>query len=229
MKKSLWIALVIVMAVLFVPIPTGVYKDGGTRSYTALTYRIVRWKHMLAGSEAELYQKTRIYPFPMNLMSLDALWERERALLPETGLSQENETARTTVLLGGRIPPNWQKAEVDGLELYIPEGWEYGLQEQGRVGIRFWPAGETGGVVAVEHYPGHFGVCGTGLSQREVTVGGYPAYEGVYDKKRAWSFISLHETPGEGSYVVHNEGADWLASRNDEVMAILNTLRIKEE
>ena len=42
MKKKIWIPIVIVLiAVLFIPIPSGVYKDGGTREYTALTYKIV--------------------------------------------------------------------------------------------------------------------------------------------------------------------------------------------
>ena len=45
MKKKIWIpiAAVILLLILFVPIPTGVCKDGGTREYTALTYkRILR-------------------------------------------------------------------------------------------------------------------------------------------------------------------------------------------
>ena len=43
MKKKIWIPIVIalLLAILVVPIPTGVYKDGGTREYTALTYKIV--------------------------------------------------------------------------------------------------------------------------------------------------------------------------------------------
>ena len=40
MKKKilLWIlAVVLAFAVLFVPIPSGVYEDGGSREYTAMT------------------------------------------------------------------------------------------------------------------------------------------------------------------------------------------------
>lgn len=45
MKKKVWIPIVIVvlLAILVIPIPTGVYKDGGTREYTALTYKVVDW------------------------------------------------------------------------------------------------------------------------------------------------------------------------------------------
>ena len=48
MKKKIWIPIVIValLAILVIPIPTGVYKDGGTREYTALTYKIVDWNRM---------------------------------------------------------------------------------------------------------------------------------------------------------------------------------------
>ena len=52
MKKKIWIpiAAVILLAVLFVPIPTGHYKDGGTKEYTALTYKIVNWKRITGDS-----------------------------------------------------------------------------------------------------------------------------------------------------------------------------------
>ena len=56
-KKKIWIpiAAVILLAVLFVPIPTGHYKDGGTKEYTALTYKIVNWKRITGDS---VYDKT---------------------------------------------------------------------------------------------------------------------------------------------------------------------------
>lgn len=36
MKKKIWIPILIVavIAILVIPIPTGIYKDGGTREYT---------------------------------------------------------------------------------------------------------------------------------------------------------------------------------------------------
>jgi len=76
MKKKIWIPLVIaiLLAILVIPIPTGVYKDGGTREYTALTYKIVDWKHLTGDT---LYEKTQVYFFPHNFKSLDALWHYE--------------------------------------------------------------------------------------------------------------------------------------------------------
>ena len=76
MKKKIWIPIVIVvlLAILVIPIPTGVYKDGGTREYTALTYKIVDWNRLTGEST---YDKTRVYFFPYNFKSIDGLWYYE--------------------------------------------------------------------------------------------------------------------------------------------------------
>ncbi len=77
MKKKKWILIVVavvLLAVLFVPIPSGVYKDGGTREYTALTYKVVHWNHLTGDG---VYDKTRVYFFPSNLKSIDDLWYYE--------------------------------------------------------------------------------------------------------------------------------------------------------
>ena len=76
MKKKIWIPIVIVvlLAILVIPIPTGVYKDGGTREYTALTYKIVDWNRMTGDAT---YDKTRVYFFPYNFKSIDGLWYYE--------------------------------------------------------------------------------------------------------------------------------------------------------
>lgn len=75
MKKKIWIVLIIILFVLFIPIPSGTYKDGGTRAYTALTYKIVKWKRLQ--DEEGLYEKTRVYPFPLNFKSIGSLWYME--------------------------------------------------------------------------------------------------------------------------------------------------------
>ena len=75
MKKKIWIPIVIVLiAVLFIPIPSGVYKDGGTREYTALTYKIVKWNRLTGDST---YDKLRVYLFPNNFRSIGSLWAHE--------------------------------------------------------------------------------------------------------------------------------------------------------
>lgn len=37
---------VIILLILFIPIPHGTYKDGGTKDYSALTYRVVVWNRI---------------------------------------------------------------------------------------------------------------------------------------------------------------------------------------
>ena len=74
MKKKIWIPIVVVLAILVIPIPTGVYKDGGTREYTALTYKIVDWNRMTGDT---IYDETRVYFFPYNFKSIDGLWYYE--------------------------------------------------------------------------------------------------------------------------------------------------------
>ena len=76
MKKKIWSPIVIVLiAVLFIPIPSGVYKDGGTREYTALTYKVVDWNRLT--DDGSTYSATKVYFFPNNFRSIDNLWYKE--------------------------------------------------------------------------------------------------------------------------------------------------------
>ncbi|MGM9635068.1 MAG: hypothetical protein ACI3YE_02840 [Candidatus Avispirillum sp.] len=76
MKKKIWIpiAAAVLLAVLFVPIPSKAHEDGGTREYRALTYKIVDWNKNQDGVS---YDRTRLYLLPRNFKSLDELWEEE--------------------------------------------------------------------------------------------------------------------------------------------------------
>ena len=85
MKKKIWILILCLIAVLFIPIPTGVYKDGGTREFTALTYKIVKYNHLTDGG---VYKSLKIYPFPMNFFSIDSLLAREEKNFPKSSSSQ---------------------------------------------------------------------------------------------------------------------------------------------
>lgn len=78
MKKKIIIPIIIIvlLLVLFLPIPSGVYKDGGSRSYTSLTYKIVSW-HRIDGAN-RIYDETKVYFFPNNFKSIDELWELEK-------------------------------------------------------------------------------------------------------------------------------------------------------
>ncbi len=81
MKKhiKLIIALALVALILFVPIPVSMARDGGTRVYAALTYKVVVWNRIL--DEDGVYRKTSVYLFPDNFKTIDELWALEA---PET-------------------------------------------------------------------------------------------------------------------------------------------------
>lgn len=86
MKKKYVIVSLAVLAValvLFLPIPRGTYDDGGTREYTALTYKIVAWRRLVSDYDENgqlspsIYENTSVYWFPDNLKNIDELWQME--------------------------------------------------------------------------------------------------------------------------------------------------------
>lgn len=96
MKKKIWIPIIIVvfLAILVIPIPTGVYKDGGTREYTALTYKIVDWNRLTGDT---IYDKTRVYFFPYNFKSIDGLWYYEEDKVEHSFVATVIEINSTSV------------------------------------------------------------------------------------------------------------------------------------
>ncbi|SFC64201.1 hypothetical protein [Ruminococcus albus] len=77
MKKKIIAAVItLVLLILFVPIPLSPLKDGGTRQYAALTYKVVKWQRLVG---EERYIKTSVYFFPDNFKDIDELWEKENA------------------------------------------------------------------------------------------------------------------------------------------------------
>ena len=88
MKKKyiVAIALIALALVLFLPIPRGTYDDGGTREYTALTYKIVAWRRLVSNYDANgqlspsIYKNTAVYWFPDNLKRIDELWKMDNGV-----------------------------------------------------------------------------------------------------------------------------------------------------
>lgn len=111
------------------------------------------------------------------------------------------------------------------IRLTVPHGWKYEITERGEYndfGISFWPEGETEGKVTVYHQK-NFGVCGTGLTVKDITLGRYEASQGSYGSN--WDYIILGYTPG--TYVVMNEGANiWWGEYGQQAMEILSTLLV---
>lgn len=74
------IVMIAILAILFVPIPTGQMKDGGTKTYSALTYKIVKWHRLIEPTETDdnpIYENVAIYWFPDNMKTYEELWEIE--------------------------------------------------------------------------------------------------------------------------------------------------------
>jgi len=140
MKKRIMIAIiVVVLLVLFLPIPKGTCQDGGTRDYCALTYRIVVWNKLMvkenedgSAREAYTYHNTSVFWIPDNFKNIDELWKIERG----TG------TADTDVLC----------IMADGSFLMTNSG-EYTAEELIEAGVRqafsFGPALVRDGAVSV--------------------------------------------------------------------------------
>lgn len=88
MKKRIIVfgIFLIIVLVLFLPIPQGSYDDGGTREYAALTYKIVVWNKIVTELDEDgnivlptTYRKTSVYWYPDNQKNIDELWQIERA------------------------------------------------------------------------------------------------------------------------------------------------------
>ena len=86
MKKRILISVIVaaaVLLVLFLPYHCVSYDDGGTRTYGALVYKVVKWDRPISVIneegvlELKNYNKTSVYWFPHNFKSYNELWEME--------------------------------------------------------------------------------------------------------------------------------------------------------
>ena len=134
MKKKIWIPIVIVLiAVLFIPIPSGVYKDGGTREYTALTYKIVKWNRLTGDST---YDKLCVYLFPNNFRSIGSLWTREKDKVEHSFTATVLEVGESSALV---------RPVSDSAELKSSDKISFGISELEKLDV------EVGSVVKVTY------------------------------------------------------------------------------
>lgn len=118
------------------------------------------------------------------------------------------------------------------MSLELPAGWTYEIREysEGELsfGIDFWPENESEGKLRLDYYPELFGVCGTGLKEEQIWVGHiYRAFQGTYDNRPVWDFISIRDLPG--SYVITTENVDgWWDIYGQQAMDILDSMVLAE-
>ncbi len=84
MKKGIIVLSVVFITVLilFFPFKMTSYDDGGTREYSSLTYKIVKWKRFASTHNDDViepYSATSVYWFPDNFKSIDELWEKKNS------------------------------------------------------------------------------------------------------------------------------------------------------
>ena len=111
----------------------------------------------------------------------------------------------------------------------IPESWNFVTSEKskdtfnGLYGISFKPSDAKNGKIEVAYWK-NFGVCGTGLESKTVTLAGQEAQEGTYDQAEMWDFILFGDGPFHG-VVIQNLGADeWDEDDLNELESILETI-----
>ena len=143
MKKKIILiaAIVLVLLILFLPIPRGTYRDGGTRDYCALTYRIVVWNRLTdapggaaSGGEPGVYHKTSVFWFPDNFKTIDALWTAESSGVEIiSGFTDTESQPAQADGLREKYPEYFDLPTSKGLEVYVwqlaPDSFSCGLME----------------------------------------------------------------------------------------------------
>lgn len=182
------------------------------------------------GSDGKLYISIRR---DVPEVGTDDMAEWHILIEPEKDITVASESD-VIVYLDGVNPKTqpttvYESGSYSNITLTIPHDWEYETERGNSPDeycISFWSADQTEGKIKMWYYTA-FGVCGTGLEEKEITVGEYKAWQGTYDNKKVWDFISFRGMAG--SYVAMNEGADkWWSQYGDEAMQILNSAKIAE-
>lgn len=121
------------LAVLFVPIPQSPYEDGGTREYTALTYKVVRWHRLSADG---VHEATRVYWFPDNFKSIDDLWACEEQKVVHKFVATILELDSTSALVQP-VEGEDELRSADKIHLGIADLGDIGAQVGSQVEISY--------------------------------------------------------------------------------------------
>ena len=121
------------------------------------------------------------------------------------------------------------------IRIGLLKGWSaraYGVDDKelfsADYGIQFFREGEKKQFIEVGVQK-NFGVCGTGLETKEVTLAGDTAWVGYYDGSKLWSYVCFC---GKNEEIVANSyahGKKWWKRYSDEVMEILDSLEFHPE
>ena len=121
------------------------------------------------------------------------------------------------------------------IQLEVPDTWEFEIcdVDDDRLGVASYgillkPANETYGIIEVGYCDG-FGVCGTGLETKSVTLADNEAHIGYYDGSNNWNYISWVDQDSDLKNITVLCNADWGATYLDELLEILNSIQFDKE
>ncbi len=142
-RKNVLKTVLIIMLVLIIPIPSAQYKDGGTRTFDALSYRIVKWRRIVP-SELSAYEHphiqngelhmTSVYLFPLNFIRpLDDLFDKEmreitlsdEAVVIEVSKDNWTEYFDENVIEGRKIHRRFNETDTVTTEYFLKLRDEY--------------------------------------------------------------------------------------------------------
>ena len=114
-----------------------------------------------------------------------------------------------------------------GVSLLLPKGWTYEAVQSdddptSDLAVSIRPENAKGECVISVSYMRGFGVCGTGLVQKDILFNGFEARQGFYDGSALWSFICLKDPM---DCVIINSAETWYSEYEKEIDQILSTVR----
>ena len=97
----------------------------------------------------------------------------------------ETDPARLTELEENAVPVEIEPPEKPayGFSFSLPDGWSYEIdqpEDGGYIAVCLRPEDAEGDGGIIIEYTERFGVCGTGLEEKEIDFNGYAAWQGFY-------------------------------------------------
>lgn len=127
MKKKIWIPIVVavvLLAVLFVPIPNRQMKDGGTKVYSALTYKIVYWNRLYNDGT---YSATKVYFGADAWKSIDDLFAEEEPNIESVVRATIIEINGSSVLIEP-LEGEWERMSGDRICINVADLEDIGAE-----------------------------------------------------------------------------------------------------
>ena len=147
-----------------------------------------------------------------------------RFLLIEVKISDIEERNIKLKLSDSKKTVEMQKDYLN-FSISLPEGWEYEKPESSdsdSLSLDIFKSDDRDNFLSI-NAGSFFGVCGTGLKTKEITLGSTTAEMGIYDNNPDWDFIILNETAGR-YYIYNCTDNMWWKENEKEAMEILSSL-----